>query len=275
MPERQRPEWRPFDEYTHVLGQRPAGVADDLEKRFQLASKAWMASFSSRDDGACLGKLSTVWEAHQRLKANMVCMECTGCQAGKGRRFRAECSLDQGDDTVRLQILVAGECSGPARALRESLSDQPPTVAERRRLKIATALVAAEGEEVTPSHVARRMAAQGRAPTMNAQALRHQVRGFDPAKFLRPRRQNAPPVTGVADWQRCLAEHRDADAGLLCFVVSPPSGSFVATLPPMLNHLAAVHQANYLGMWTLSADCDLALAGFVSHSKVKNPRVFG
>ncbi|CAE7430149.1 unnamed protein product [Symbiodinium sp. CCMP2592] len=250
-----RPEWRPFDEYTHVLGQRPAGAADDLEERFRLASKAWMASFSSRDDGACLGKLSTAWEAQQKLKANMFCMECTGCHAGKGRRFRAECSLNQDDDTVRLQILVAGECSGQARVLRESLSDQPPTVTERRRLKIATALVAAEGEEVTPSHVARRMAAQGSAPTMNAQALRHQVRGFDPAAFLRPRRQNAPPVTGVADWQRCLAEHRDADAGLLCFVVSPPSGSFVATLPPMLNHLAAVHQANYLGMWTLSADC--------------------
>ena len=119
--------------------------------------------------------------------------------------------------------------------------------------------LAADGDRAwLPSQLAAHLAGQGRAVTMNTRSLRRQVAQLQGFRLISNRgktKRQAKAVTAPSDWQACVAANQDPDHGLLCFVSTPPSGSFVAVLPPLLNEVASIHAHGYLGSYSVSADC--------------------
>ncbi|CAE7889292.1 unnamed protein product, partial [Symbiodinium microadriaticum] len=154
---------------------------------------------------------------------------------------------------------VAEACSGKKRPLRQSDNLNPGTVEERRHLQQAARELAADGDRAwLPSQLAAHLAGQGRAVTMNTRSLRRQVAQLQGFRLISNRgktKRQAKAVTAPSDWQACVAANQDPDHGLLCFVSTPPSGSFVAVLPPLLNEVASIHAHGYLGSYSVSADC--------------------
>ena len=162
--------------------------------------------------------------------------------------------------------MSAKACSGKKRPLRQSDNLNPATVEERRHLQQAARELAADGDGAwLPSQLAAQLAGQGRAVTMNAGSLRRQaaqMRGFRLVSNTGKRKRQTKAATAPSDWQACVAANQDPDHGLLCLclrrqvaVSTPPSGSFVAVLPPLLNEVATIHAQGYLGSYSVSADC--------------------
>ncbi|CAE7255268.1 unnamed protein product [Symbiodinium microadriaticum] len=133
------------------------------------------------------------------------------------------------------------------------------TVEERRHLQQVARELAADGDRAwLPSQLAAHLAGQGRAVTMNARTLRRQaaqMQGFRLVSNTGKNKRQTKAVTAPSDWQACVAANQDPDRGLLCFVSTPPSGSFVAVLPPLLDEVASIHAHGYLGPYSVSADC--------------------
>ena len=144
--------------------------------------------------------------------------------------------------------MSAKACSGKKRPLRQSDNLNPATVEERRHLQQAARELAADGDGAwLLCQLAAQLAGQGRAVTMNAGSLRRQaaqMRGFRLVSNTGKRKRQTKAATAPSDWQaRQVA------------VSTPPSGSFVAVLPPLLNEVATIHAQGYLGSYSVSADC--------------------
>ena len=151
------------------------------------------------------------------------------------------------------------ECGGTPRKLRkDSQAQLAATVEGRRHLKAAVAEMASSSESVTPSHIARKLAAGEASLRMDGSALRHQVQRILKNQLggqRRQARQKAEAVTWSQEWEQCIAQNSDP-SGKICFQSTPSgTGCFVATFPPFFAGLQDLQKANLLADLVISCDC--------------------
>ena len=131
------------------------------------------------------------------------------------------------------------------------------TVEGRRHLKAAVAEMASSSESATPSHIARKLAAEA-SLRMDGSALRHQVQRILKNQLggqRRQARQKAEAVTWSQEWEQCIAQSSDP-SGKICFQSTPSgTGCFVATFPPFFAGLQDLQKANLLADLVISCDC--------------------
>ena len=238
---------------------------------FKECCQTWMAGPYA---GLEVGALATPWRTGQEWRSTCYCSEHKECKARKGASFQLRGQTVLSDDKARVQVELSvwksGSCGETPRVLRaDSKQESPPTVAHRKGIQLAISELVADKESVTPSHVARKLVAQGASP-VNADSLRYLTKKLAPERAAK----RAPPAKSVARkrqiievtleaWQEYVRAHTD-DTKSLKFIWTTPQGTFVATFPPMLAELRRLQQQGRLQELRLNADAtfDVEVEGF-------------
>ncbi|CAE7353151.1 unnamed protein product [Symbiodinium microadriaticum] len=243
---------------------------------FKECCKEWMAG---PYPGVEVGNLATPWTTGQELRSTCVCCEHTECHSRNGTAFQLRGKTVLSDDKARVQVELSawksGSCGQTPRVLRaDSTQSSQATVAHRKGIQRAIGQLVESKESVTPSHVARKLAAEGAAAEgaatpVNAASLRYFTKKLSPeaAQAHKPSQRTARKQqiieVSLEAWQEYVREHSDGTKNLK-FLFTTPHGSFVATLPPMLRELSRLHEQGFLRELYLNADAtfDVEVEGF-------------
>ena len=154
--------------------------SDASEHAFKASCRRWMQG--QRQD-LQLGNLTTPRRtAEGEWRAECFCMDCADCYAGNGTVHQFRAKPDKPDKSMvvhaALTVMVSGTCSGKPRQLKsDAQGDDPSTRLTRRHVMKAVQALAQDKESVTPTKVARKLAAQGNGELrVNPCSLRYLTR---------------------------------------------------------------------------------------------------
>ena len=262
-----------FSRTGHVPEKDRALFATDIKlAAFKDCCKAWMAGPYPVVE---VGGLATPWTTGQELRSTCFCCEHTECHSRNGTAFQLRgktvLSQDKAQVQVELSAWKSGSCGQTPRVLHaDSTQSSPATVAHRKGIQRAIGQLVEDKESVTPSHVARKLAAERATTPVNAASLRYLTKKLTPAAAVEKPSQRTSAArrrqiieVSLEAWQEYVRGHSDGTKNLK-FLFTTPHGSFVATLPPILAELCHLHEQGYLRELYLNADAtfDVELEGF-------------
>lgn len=166
------------------------------------------------------------------------CMECQTCTGKKATQYKYVGQVKDNDSALvtSLEVHNVGTCTKTAKARRAPVlaKSQPASVTELKRLE--QVMKNMSHEDITPTSVAKELAAAGHPVSMDAKKFRSAVwRRSKTGK----RKKRYPVVTYSDEWQRFMSCHRDLDNGIVTFAGENAGypGSFICLLPPFFRQI--------------------------------------
>ena len=166
------------------------------------------------------------------------CIECQSCTGAKATQYKYVGHIKDDDSTLvtSLQVHKVGTCTKTAKARRAPLQaeSQAASVTELKRLE--QVMKKMSSEDITPTSVAKELAAAGHPLSMDAKKFRAAV--WRRSKTGR-RKKRHPVVTYSDEWQKFMSCHRDLDNGIVTFAGENAGypGSFICLLTPFFRQI--------------------------------------